>query len=46
MKASKRRTNIYQVAPSQGAAWREEDSLGRRSTTRSDGEIAKIIPPS
>ena len=45
MKTSKRRTNIYYVAPSQGVAWREGDSLGRR-TARSDGEIARIIPPS
>ena len=33
-------TYTYYVAPSQGTSWRGEDSLGRRSTTRSDGEIA------
>ena len=50
MKTSIIRTKKKKVAPSQGAAWRGGDSLGKRSTTRSKtrsgGEIPKIIPPS
>ena len=47
MKTSEIRTNMYYkyVASSQGTSWRE-DSLGGKSTTKSDGEIPKIIPPS
>ena len=37
---------MYYVAPSQGTSWSDEDSLSRRSTTRSGGETPGILPPS
>ena len=44
MKTRKRRKDKYDLVASEGAAWREKYSLGKR-TTRSDGEIAKFHNP-